>query len=335
MVSVLAVTGTALALTGFVGRDDAPDRPHASSGTTTTTDTTAPEATITCRSPLTGLDPLRLWIGGDSLAGSLGPSLGKLTGDTGVVQPVFNSRVSSGLANPDLYDWPKHANEDIFEYRPEVAVFIIGANDAKNAPAEGDGLDPEWRSQYRELVEKMMDLLVGDGRTVYWIGAPIMEDDDYSERVRAVNDVFKEVALGHPDVVYVDAYTAFAEADGTYADFLPADDGSGETDRVRAEDGVHFTAEGGDHLASVVYRSLDPVCRLTEQAVPGAPLTTIEVEGSSQVPGTSREGTTETTTATVSTEPSTSPPPPTTRPAPPVTSPPSTLLPTGLGGQGG
>ncbi|MCP6769106.1 hypothetical protein NL529_30095, partial [Klebsiella pneumoniae] len=29
-----------------------------------------------CRSPLTPTDPLRLWIGGDSLAGSLGPSLG-------------------------------------------------------------------------------------------------------------------------------------------------------------------------------------------------------------------------------------------------------------------
>src|SRR5262245_38142032 len=31
-----------------------------------------------CRAPLTADDPLRLWIGGDSLAGSLGPSLGTI-----------------------------------------------------------------------------------------------------------------------------------------------------------------------------------------------------------------------------------------------------------------
>src|SRR5262245_12220906 len=35
-----------------------------------------------CR-PLSATDPLRLWVGGDSLAGSLGPSLGKLAGATG------------------------------------------------------------------------------------------------------------------------------------------------------------------------------------------------------------------------------------------------------------
>ena len=50
-----------------------------------------------CRSPLTTTDPLRLWIGGDSLAGSLGPALGTLTAATGVVAPVFDSR---GLERP-------------------------------------------------------------------------------------------------------------------------------------------------------------------------------------------------------------------------------------------
>src|SRR5262245_23759227 len=53
----------------------------------TTIATVAPAAV--CRSPLTSDDPLRLWIGGDSLAGSLGPALGEAAADTGVVEPTF------------------------------------------------------------------------------------------------------------------------------------------------------------------------------------------------------------------------------------------------------
>ena len=52
-------------------------------------------------------EPLKLWVGGDSLAGSLGPALGTLAGATGVVQPYFHSRVSSGLSNPSFVDWPR------------------------------------------------------------------------------------------------------------------------------------------------------------------------------------------------------------------------------------
>ena len=42
-----------------------------------------------CRTLLDAPIPLRLWVGGDSLAGSLGPALGTIAGATGVVQPVL------------------------------------------------------------------------------------------------------------------------------------------------------------------------------------------------------------------------------------------------------
>ena len=81
------------------------------------------------RRALTPDDPLRLWIAGDSLAGSLGPSLGEITAKTGVVAPVYDSRVSSGLANPSFFNWPKHATTELARLRPEAVAFIIGTND--------------------------------------------------------------------------------------------------------------------------------------------------------------------------------------------------------------
>jgi uncharacterized protein len=319
----LTVAGAAFAVTGMVeiGRDsdDATAGPPPV-GVAVPPSTTSEEPGRPCRSPLNPLAPLRLWIGGDSLAGSLGPSLGKLTGDTGVVQPVYLSKVSSGLSSPDFWDWPKHAGEEMFKVNPEVAVFIIGANDT--GIVQGDA--SEWRPQYEQTVEQMMTLLIGEDRTVYWVGAPIF-NDERSEHLVEINQVFKDVAARHREVVYVDAYALFSTADGKYTPFLQGD--NGETVRVRADDGVHFTPEGGDHLARAIAFQLEGQCSLLEQAEPEFAKQVIETEGSTKVPGTSREnGSGSTQTTRPRTTVTTSAPAPTTPPT--AASPPATDTPT-------
>jgi hypothetical protein len=284
-VVALLVAGTAFAVTGPLRSDDSNG-----GGASRTGSNGAPATWSTadhlCRAPLNPADPLRLWIGGDSLAGSLGPSLGELAGKTGIVQPVFDSRVSSGLLSRDFVNWPKLGGEDMTLYDPEVAVFIVGANDAKNIP-EAAPRDPKWRAQYAALVEEMLTILGANGRAVYWVGAPVMSDARYSDRVQGVNDVFREVAAQHPEVTYIDAYSLFSAPDGTFASMLPVP--GGNVVRVRGADGIHFTPEGGDLLAGTVFERLDPACRITEQAVEGAVKRTIEAEGSSSVPGSRRD----------------------------------------------
>jgi uncharacterized protein len=283
--TALVVTGTAYAVTGPLRPDDdktaartAPTRP-APAGVS------APEVEHRCRSPLNPLDPLRLWIGGDSLAGSLGPSLGERTGKSGIVQPVVDSRVSSGLLSPDFFNWPKKGADDMVTFNPEVAVFIVGANDARNL-SKGADQDPQWQARYSTLVEQMLNVLAGNGRIVYWVGAPVMSDATFSQRVEGVNAVFREVAASHPGVTYVDAFTIFSGPDGKYASTLPGPEGKAV--RVRAQDGVHFTPDGGDVLAATVFDQLDLQCQITQQAVQGVSKPTVEVKGSSSVPGTRR-----------------------------------------------
>src|SRR6266511_1953074 len=324
VVGTLLVGGTAFAVTGPLRDDGDSAASRSDAGHPATTAAAAPVEQH-CRTPLNPLDPLRLWIGGDSLAGSLGPSLGELAGKSGVVQPVFDSRVSSGLLTPDFLDWPKHGVEDMSIYNPEVAVFIVGANDAKNL-SKGAEQNPAWRAQYTALVEQMLATLEGNGRTVYWIGAPVMADPAYSEHVKGVNSIFQEVAAKHPDVVYVDAYSVFSTPNGTFSPMLAVPDG--KVARVRAADGVHFTPDGGDLLAKTVFDKLNPQCKITEQAVPGVVKTTIEAAGSSSVPGTRRGGAS--TPTTTKSAPATTAPPATqsTQPAPaPSTAPATTSAP--------
>src|SRR5690242_4970816 len=74
---VLVVTG-AVELPGAGTSAQASDRPPDSTTTSTT------RAAAQHRRALTTAAPLRLWIAGDSLAGSVGPALGELTAATGV-----------------------------------------------------------------------------------------------------------------------------------------------------------------------------------------------------------------------------------------------------------
>jgi hypothetical protein len=330
--SVLAVAAVVLVASDLV-RLSGEDKPSlAGTVQVTRNDDESPAVTTTtgarrCR-PLTATDPLRLWVGGDSLAGSLGPSLGKLAGATGVVQPYFDSRVSSGLADPGFFDWPDHAATEMPRIDPEVVVFIIGTND-------WTAVSGDWKDAYTAKVDTMMKALDGGGRTVYWLGAPTIKDEKTDAAVVEVNAVAQEVAKRHPKLHYVDTYKLFSDTDGTFAYDLPDENGTLTT--MRGGDGVHFTMDGAEYLARQVYKLVDAQCGVTEQKVDGATKQTIESEGSTQVApgansnsgnsgnsnsGNSGGGSIQTTPP--ATAPATSPP----ETAPPVTEPATTTPPT-------
>jgi hypothetical protein len=295
----------------------------AAAAQSTTTTTTSPKHP--CRA-LTTADPLRLWVGGDSLAGSLGPALGTITGATGVVQPYFDSRVSSGLSNAGFFDWPDHAKAEMTRLDPEIVVFIIGTNDYTTPTG-----DDTWKTDYSKRVDEMLTALGSDGRTVYWVGAPTLKDDKMDEGAVAVNTVAAAVVAKHANAEYVDAHKLFADADGKFAQNLP--DETGKLVTMRAGDGVHLTPDGADHLARAVFTPLDTQCRITAQKVAGHELATIQTEGSTQVaPNSSGNGGTVQTTppysspASTTTPPTTSPPPATAAPTTTVaTTPPTTV----------
>ncbi len=322
--SIAALAAFALVATDLV-RFGGGERPSLAGtvqpGDVATASTTTTKAeTSHCRT-LSTTDPLRLWVGGDSLAGSLGPALGTIAGATGVVQPYFDSRVSSGLADPGFFDWPTHATTEMASIDPEVVAFIIGANDW------GDVSGDSWKADYEQKVDAMMNTLIGSGRTVYWIGSPTLKDGKMNAAVVEVNAVAVAVAKRHPEVHYVDAYKLFSDRGGNFAFNLP--DETGKVVTMRAGDGVHLTMDGADYLARTVYTQVDQQCHVTAQAVANETKQTIESEGSTQVAtgtgsGSSGSGSGSGGGTIATTPPATAPPvtdPPTTAP-PVVTDPP-------------
>jgi hypothetical protein len=284
--------------------------------------------------------PLKLWIGGDSLAGSFGPALGQVAGATGVVDATIDYKVSSGLADQGIRDWPQHAAETMASDNPDAVVFIIGTNDApivNTYDGNGDGR-PDWEEGYREKVDTMMRTFVGGSRhrTVFWLGPPTLGDSTLDRGAEKLGPVMAEEARKFaPDVVYIDTYKLFEGPNGGYSRSLP--DATGQVVQMRISDGVHFTVAGAQYLGDIVWKLLDKRWNISAQAVPSQPIEYTIAPGSNDyVPGIGRyrppvdggnsSDTTPATNPSSETTPATTPAsaPPTTAKAPPSTTPPTT-----------
>jgi hypothetical protein len=225
--------------------------------------------------PLDHDHPLRLWIGGDSLAGSFGPTLGDMLGATGIVQTKVDYKVSSGLWSNDIRDWQTRAEEQMASDNPEAVVFIIGTNDTpvvNSVDRNHDG-EPDWETSYRQKVDKMMDIFVGTGptpRTVYWLGAPTLGTQSMNRGAKAIDALVSAEALKRgTNVIFVDTYRLFSDSSGGYSRDIV--DENGKTIEARISDGVHFTADGAAYLARAVFALLDARWKLTKQADPANP----------------------------------------------------------------
>jgi len=225
--------------------------PDASPGSQTPpTDEPEPVA-VPVRGPISATEPLRLYIGGDSMIGQFGGALADLADDTGVIEVTeVKYEFGSGLSRPDYVDWPARLEGVVRSQSPEVMVLFFGGNDAQ--PLQIDGVvrqpeEPEWLVEYRSRVAAVMDQLVQDGVVVYWMGMPIPRSETMVIRLGLLNEVFESEAALRDDVHFVPSWELFAGPDGKYSEYLP--DRNGDVVDMRLNDGIHLTTAGAYRLA--------------------------------------------------------------------------------------
>jgi hypothetical protein len=224
--------------------------------------------------------PLRLWVGGDAVAGELAAGLTRLTGRTRLFEVEEDVRPSTGLSHPDHFDWPDHLRHEVVPSDgggadPDVLVVMFGADDEPPGPGSPGGpADPAdsraWLDRYRRRVAETMDLLRGpkEDRLVIWAGMPVTEAGAHGP-VGPMNAVFASEAARRPWVRYFDAYPFLADPFGRYAPALANADG--RTEEVRAADGVGLTPAGGLRLARAVHARLATLVDLRAAPLPDDP----------------------------------------------------------------
>ncbi len=208
----------------------------------------------------TAESPARVYIAGDSDAGTFGPYLQQLLDDVPEAETQLDYKISSGLSRPDFFDWPARFAEAIVAYDPDIVIVTFGGNDAQGLTEGPQGASPDfvvggpvednadWEEEYGRRVGEVMDLLSADGRTLIWVGIPNHRTADVSERMEVQDQVVREQAGDRPDVVFIDTWERFSGRNGGFAQYV-VDPRDGEGKSVRTGDGFHLNEVGAEILA--------------------------------------------------------------------------------------
>ena len=209
----------------------------------------------------TATHPLRVWVAGDSLAQVPGDALERIGGAIDVVG--VESRLSTGLARTDLYNWFTRIQQAPRQLHPDVVVFSFGADDAHDymgGAHVGPFGSPSWIAEYRRRIDGVTRELSAEGIRVVWLGLPIPDGPGFRKSFPVVNAILEGVARAHAkDSMYVDTWHRLDDFHGRYAQYLRV---HGKLTQIRASDGVHYTQAGGDLVAAQVVAQLRAWYRL-------------------------------------------------------------------------
>jgi hypothetical protein len=208
--------------------------------TTTTTTTTVP------------LHPskrhrLRILLIGDSIGTDLDGSLLNDLDASGVAVVWTDDHVDTGLVRLDYFPWIAELAHDMYVYKPQIVIGLIGGNDDQNFI---DGLpyaSARWDRQYLKNVGQFFTIGQEYGAKMFWASLPTMSVPGWT----AVRSVQALAARQH-HVVYIDSDQWLCPG-GVYRMFLRI---NGTIQQIRTSDGVHLEPAGSDLLAQGVLNVL-------------------------------------------------------------------------------
>jgi len=111
-----------------------------------------------------------------------------------------------------------------------------------------------WSEAYIRRIDDTIAALKTAGVPIFWVGLPPLRGGRAGADVPFLNDLYRSRA-DKAGIVYVDVWDGFVDEDGRFAQSGP--DFEGQTRRLRAGDGVHFTQAGARKLAHFVEKEID------------------------------------------------------------------------------
>jgi uncharacterized protein len=211
--------------------------------------------------------PIKVFVTGDSQALFIGELLTDQLPDD-LFDVEVSPRNSTGLTNPEFFNWEVNAQQEIDARQPGAVVMVMGGNDGFNVLGQDGQLygpqDPEWQTEYARRAAVVMRELSSKGkRPVYWLPPPTARDPQYNTIYATQNRAVKQAAAAVPGARYVDIYNTINN--GRYSDELKID---GRRVLARQSDGVHFSREGAVVPARLVVQAMSKDYPVLRDAAP-------------------------------------------------------------------
>jgi hypothetical protein len=111
----------------------------------------------------------------------------------------------------------------------------------------------EWAAYYNKRIDATIAALKSAGVPVFWVGLPSIRGPKSTSDMQYLNDLYRARAE-KAGITYIDVWDGFVDDNGR---FIPQGaDFEGQTRRLRAGDGVHFTRAGARKLAHYLEREI-------------------------------------------------------------------------------
>jgi hypothetical protein len=186
---------------------------------------------------------------GDSQGAGLARGLQRILIEDRRYRVLNRTHAGAALVHAES-EWFSAIQNFVAHEKADVAVAMFGANDRldfKDAAGTSQHFHTdEWREAYAARIDQLLAAMTGAGLKVIWCGNPIARSGTYSADMSYINDIYAAEAAKF-GAQFVPLWNAVADQDGHYAAF--GKDRDGVTQRMRADDGIHFTTPGYELIA--------------------------------------------------------------------------------------
>jgi hypothetical protein len=194
---------------------------------------------------------------GDALGSGLGAGLSRMAEVTGDYEISNRFNEESGLARPEVYDWPASAAKILSSNIYDVIVVMLGANDTQAIRRDGMRIPfgaEGWAAAYAAQLDRLLAELTPSGARIIWVGPPPMREPDYDAAVRDIAAIQRArvEAGGHS---FIDMRTELSGPGGAFAEYGPGE--TGASTRLRGYDGVSFYKAGNNRMGQIVIAALE------------------------------------------------------------------------------
>jgi hypothetical protein len=206
--------------------------------------------------PFMDRNKFRIFVVGDSIANQLWRGLQREFREDSEVEVVNRSRAGTGFVISKKINWTKEIASLLALEKIDIAVVSLGVSDRRDIHARGKRYrfrSEKWRQLYIAQVDRFLDQLRNNNVAVYWVGLPNMRSPKFDADMRYLNRLIRGRAQSR-GIKFTSTRRSFTSVIDEYRAWGTGRNGLKR--RLRAKDGVHFTAHGVNKLAGIVAHAI-------------------------------------------------------------------------------
>lgn len=200
--------------------------------------------------------PAVIVVFGDSQAAGLARGLQRVLVDDARYRVLNRTHPGASLAHAEN-EWLTPIERFVGTEKAQIAIVMFGGNDRIDMRDSSNQYlrfgTQAWRDAYTQRVERLLKILVTAGLKVTWCGNPIARSAKYSADMEYINKLYEADATRF-GAQFLPLWAAVVDDQGGYTAY--GKDRDGVTERLRADDGIHFTAAGYELIAEKIIDSL-------------------------------------------------------------------------------